>query len=191
MNFLEKNLEDIIWEHPDMCYARGLRVPAGNGIRIRQLNLAPYGIADLVYININKGPEVAVTIIECKRDIVDLAAYGQASRYQTALYYYLSQHLFNYDSIEFQRILIGKRVDPRQDFLHILAADSDTLVYTYTYKHDGIAFEYFAAETVNGLLGKTAKSGLPGASTLNKLIEDERRRDYLEAFGAPTDKPLE
>ena len=180
MNFLEKNLEDIIWESPEQCYARGLRIPAGNGIKLRQLNLAPYGIADLVYISIDKGPAVRITVIECKKDVVDIATYGQACRYQTALSEYAHKYFRNYDSVEFERILIGKRVDKRQDFLHVLSADYDTSVYTYSYKHDGIYFELFFTEQEVIQQGVRAKSGIPGAETINRLIEAERQREYEE-----------
>ncbi|MGI4736305.1 MAG: hypothetical protein ACRYG7_14100 [Janthinobacterium lividum] len=179
MNFLEKDLETIIWENPAYCYSRGLHLPTGGGMRWRQLNLAPYGVADLVYISISEGPTLSVTIIECKRDVVDLAAYGQACRYQTALSAYLPALCVNYDSLEFRRVLIGRQVSTKQEFLHILAADSNTDVYTYSYAYDGIQFQSLIPE-VEAVMGNSlpANLDLPGLAELRALIEQQWNEEF-------------
>jgi hypothetical protein len=53
MNFLEKNLEDIIFEtHENKLRDRGLEI---SGKKLRQLRIGNYGIADMItYTRIKK-----------------------------------------------------------------------------------------------------------------------------------------
>jgi hypothetical protein len=89
-NFLEKDLETIIWENFMRCAEKGLDVDQNffqYGKGYRQLNLAPYGIADLIYIHYSpRQKSWHVLVMELKRAKIDMAAYQQAKRYQTAIH---------------------------------------------------------------------------------------------------------
>ena len=139
MNFLEKNLESIIFKEFEYCQSRGLDLKPHQSFTYRQLNLAPFGIPDL--IQVGRGHEedtLKIRIIECKRNIIDATTYGQAARYQVAL-----SRIFGCccSGMEFEKVLIGQRVSDKNDFWGIVAADSNCTVYTYAYQADGIRFK--------------------------------------------------
>lgn len=139
MNFLEKNLEAIIFKEMEYCRERGLSLEPYDHITYRQLNLTPYGIADLVQIGRDRYDDILrVRVIECKRNIVDAATYAQAARYQVAISRVLDCCVSEYS---FEKVLIGQRVDKRNDFWAIVSADERCGVYTYEYRSDGIHFK--------------------------------------------------
>ena len=82
MKFLEKDLEDIIWESDNIkLRKRGLSI---NGIKKRQLKIGNYGIADLVtcYKSINDfNNGLIVTVYELKKEKAGISAFLQALRY--------------------------------------------------------------------------------------------------------------
>lgn len=148
MNFLEKDLETIIWEQYEACQQRGLRInfaPFEQGKRIRQMNLMPLGIADLVSIYYDPiFNECWLQVIECKRGKVTGDTYLQAKRYMAAL----EELLQNTDLIGAHTIkvhttivLIGASVDTSTSLIHTIATDRSCLTYTYSYGVDGIRFD--------------------------------------------------
>lgn len=72
MEFLEKDLEDIIWEAYQSEYGKyelfnkGLAI---SGKMYRQVNLGDYGILDLMTVSINP-KDVIISIYELKKKIL-------------------------------------------------------------------------------------------------------------------------
>jgi hypothetical protein len=154
MKFLEKNLEDIIYQHPAECYHRGLNILApGQSVQLlRQVPLGPYGTADLVSVIVNLSPVYApweesykrcitVRVIECKLGEINAAAYLQAKRYITALKLMLEEYNDRHTEYVFETVLIGRNVDTDSDFIYQYMDDDGCTVYTYDYGFDGISFE--------------------------------------------------
>lgn len=105
----------------------------------RQLNLAPYGVADLVQLgNENVDGELWVRVIECKRAVINATTYAQAARYQVAISRVLG--CCHSEQVVYEKVLIGQRVDARNDFWALVAGDPFCTVYTYEYRATGIWF---------------------------------------------------
>jgi hypothetical protein len=152
MNFLEKNLEDIIWNNYEACAERGLDLNDYgvledlDRLRLRQPALHPYGIADLV--NFYYDPYIhrlAIQVIECKKAVVNLDTYKQAKRYETAYRHFLEKpiaHVIkNGGSVVYETVLVGASFDPTNDFGFIYNSDATCSAYVYSYNVDGIRFE--------------------------------------------------
>lgn len=146
MNFLEKDLETILWESPSECEARGFSVLQmayfGKGRRIRQMQLGPYGIADLVHVYYNpQNNQAWVQIIECKKDKVNADTYLQARRYVSGV----KQAFISSDlprcQVHYSVILVGASLDTSGALQHVIADDINCHTYRYSYKVDGIHFE--------------------------------------------------
>lgn len=149
MDFLEKDLEDIIYtaynQEMGMYYLadRGIDL---RGTMFRQLNLGAYGKADLVTMDFDY-PEhdtFHVNVIELKKDFVDTKTLSQACRYVTALkrYFESNEKFFDFN-IEFKVTLIGRSISTNDDFLFLYnECSSFCEVYLYSYKIDGIYFKY-------------------------------------------------
>jgi hypothetical protein len=100
MNFLEKDLEQIIYETPVMeLQDRGLDV---SGKPYRQLRIGNYGIADLVYVNkeyyINgdlqklQYPVLIINVLEIKKDKIGISSFLQAIKYCQGIKRYLEEY---------------------------------------------------------------------------------------------------
>ena len=168
MNFLEKDLEDIIWESDNQKLSeRGLPI---NGKLIRQLNISGYGVADLVEWQIIKKPYVGrvleVTIYELKKDKIGIFALMQSISYARGIQRYLWCKL---DNLEFiiNIVLIGSSIDKSGSFCYfpdLICNDNsygslgNISYYTYDYKIDGIYFDskygyYSSTEKFGGYNG--------------------------------------
>ena len=78
MKFLEKNLEDIIFETDnEKLQERGLDI---RGKKFRQLRLSHYGIADIVTVS-RIGQSLQIDIFELKKDVITVDTLLQALRY--------------------------------------------------------------------------------------------------------------
>jgi hypothetical protein len=119
MRFLEKNLEDIIWESDrDLLKERGLCV---RGHIKRQLRIGNYGIADLVtfsreYHGFNQS-SMEINIYEIKRGVVGISAFLQSVRYARGIRSYLNQRGFKDFNIGIT--LIGDSVESDGEFTYI------------------------------------------------------------------------
>lgn len=151
MNFLEKNLETIIWENYNACAERGLCLKQHGTIceseilRLRQPALHPYGIADLVNIYYDAYKrQLAIQVIECKKAAIDLDTYKQAKRYESAYRHFLQDiiaHLEGTDgSVVFENVLVGASFDATNDLSFLYNSDANCSAYTYSYGVDGIIF---------------------------------------------------
>lgn len=144
MNFLEKDLETIIWENYAACERRGLLIDyeAGfqYGLKFRQLNLMPFGIADLVNIYYDPFRKICkAQVIECKKHRIDAATYLQAKRYGSAI----SDLFFKADiDVDFvlSYVLVGAELNNDGELAHVIAQDTSCKSFIYKYAVDGIAF---------------------------------------------------
>jgi hypothetical protein len=140
MQFLEKNLEQIIFESDrDILSNRGLNV---YGTIKRQLRIGNYGIADLVtFLRIPAldGSGLRITVYELKQDKVGVNAMLQAYRYCCGIADYLrTKRGFSF-KLSFKVVLIGNSID-NGDFSYLSHFLEDFDVITYSYKIDGIRF---------------------------------------------------
>jgi hypothetical protein len=129
MNFLEKDLEQIIYEaDKELLAEKGLRV---NGKLLRQVRIGNYGIADLVSIerpyyhtyfkNHCKG---TITIYELKKENISVSAFLQAVGYVKGIMRWMEQHPKNIEIIstsnyDINIVLIGKSIDKKSEFLYL------------------------------------------------------------------------
>ena len=146
MEFLEKNLEDIIFKTNSLdLKKRGFII---QGKRFRQLRIGNYGIADMVTIEHNLSNEfesrsVIITVFEFKKNKLDLNSIAQATRYIRGIEIYLQKvDKFQDVFVDFKVVLVGKTLEYTGDFLYLCEYLSDKLdIYTYDYDFDGIKFK--------------------------------------------------
>lgn len=159
MNFLEKDLEDIVFEATfDQLHERGLFV---KGKKFRQLRIGNYGIADMVTLErpyFHSGIETifkgCITIYEFKKDEINLGTFNQIIRYAKGVKQYLEkremQNLYN-----IELVTIGKSICKNSNFCYITDLFNNDLCevslynqslisfssYLYNYNIDGLSFE--------------------------------------------------
>ena len=160
MNFLEKDLEDIIYEASQTKEGRNLLKDRNLQIRpigkmFRQVRLGTYGIADLVDVSIQSAiyngmrlRYLCVDIIELKRGVIDYSALGQACRYLTAIKE-LRQSINHKKFYEynFHITLIGSKFDNKDDdsFVFLYNELNDVVdAFTYNYTFNGISFNHIS-----------------------------------------------
>lgn len=152
MKFLEKDLEEIIWNaDKELLSERGLTL---SGTLKRQLRIGNYGIADLV--NFAK-PDYGfknnerilyghgyVQVIELKNESISISAFLQAIRYLKGIQSYLKKRDFDTRDFKFIITLIGRKIDTNSDMIFlpdIIASEKISVeIYTYSYDLDGITF---------------------------------------------------
>lgn len=155
MEFLEKDLEQIIWEASDKELGeRGLFL---HGKRFRQLRIGNYGIADLVtfhrqerYKDFIDG-KLIITVYELKKDKIGISAFLQALNYCKGISSYLEKREFSDYTLSI--VLVGKSIDSSGSFIYLTDLignynnndDKGHLnkidYYTYSYKIDGLNFK--------------------------------------------------
>ena len=154
MKFLEKDLEQIIFETPvDVLHKRGLFL--GKKTK-RQVRLGNYGIADLISVDYSSHDEsvwgdnkIIFTVCELKQDTISVSAFLQAIRYAKGLQRYLKEKK---PSIWFRHqiriVLIGKTMPNDSsliylpdfmDMIHSLYCSLE--IYTYDMDIDGLKFK--------------------------------------------------
>ena len=146
MDFLEKDLEDIIWEASqekeglDKLKERGF--PMTGGRMYRQVNLGNYGILDLVSVRITR-ISIDITIYELKKNEINISTMLQASRYGTGIREFIENKCYNQKRfVDINYVLIGKEVDTSSDFVFLYNAVGNFHIYLYKYSIDGIKFIY-------------------------------------------------
>lgn len=197
MNFLEKDLETIIWENYDACDDRGLTIGSrhfiGGGLRLRQMNLMPFGIADLVNIYFNRfSGHCWVQIIECKKDKVDANTYLQAKRYATAITDILySMPLGAPTSIAISIVLAGKSVDTSGPIAHAVAQDTNCDTFTYSYGLNGISFSDATMHWKAAVSSAGCGEDVGSSALVRGFILDARYEGHKDVrrYGDPT-QPL-
>jgi hypothetical protein len=152
MNFLEKDLEEIIFTSDrSELSQRGLCL---DGTLLRQVRIGNYGIADLIEIKrpmyhqyFKKHEKGLISIYELKLDKASPSSFLQAVRYAKGVHSYLGKkELWKLFDIEI--VLIGKRVDTQSSFVYLsdlfgrdmcnkfIGDDISTFVSIYNYKYD-------------------------------------------------------
>lgn len=164
MKFLEKDLEQIIFEADPKC----LKFFNNCKHKKRQLIIPNYGIADLVLFEkiydyhtdfINEKIDfsdvgIKITVCELKKDKIGISAFLQAIKYCKGIQDYLISR--NFYSFVFDIVLIGKEIDESgslkylPDLINTETNSSDSFsfdcsiksidFYTYSYDFDGIKF---------------------------------------------------
>jgi hypothetical protein len=165
MNFLEKDLEQIIYEaDKELLAEKGLRV---NGKLLRQVRIGNYGIADLVSIQRPYQDTVfeyqekgLITIYELKKDNISVSAFLQAIGYAKGIMRWMQQHpkkikCLNIENYDINIVLIGKNIDKSSEFIFLNdLLDSSHLGYTYIQK-PFLCVEMFTYEyDINGIYFK-------------------------------------
>lgn len=151
MQFLEKDLEDIIFTYHKEMFKRGLTV-CRHDLVYRQVPLGSYGICDLIGIDIYGGCKsraIDIFIYELKKDKIDYSTLGQAMRYRAALEQILKKINLKNTHLSIHLALIGKTIETNGDFSFLLGRMKGIFAYTYKYKFDGIHFsdEYGYVQT--------------------------------------------
>lgn len=154
MNFLEKDLEQIIFETPNtLLNERGYRIC---GKKHRQLKIGNYGIADIVTATRALCPatfvhNLVIEIHEFKKDEINLNTFMQAIKYCKGISHYLELREF-YMPYQIRISLCGKSIDDCSEFIYLpdlISGDSDfdfdgkivsVSLYTYSYDFNGISF---------------------------------------------------
>lgn len=186
--FLEKSLEDVIYDSANDFYQRELLIQHGLPIRgkmYRQLDLGAYGRADLVTFHLsNKEFEsrtLYVDVYELKRGVLTVEALLQANRYLTALETFFSETKDYCERFLFKGrvILIGSEIENRNDFSYLLChlpsrnMDTEYRFYTYEFRLGGLYFRSYEDPTGSGNVG----------DSLSKLIEHLNITDIKEILG--------
>lgn len=165
MRFLEKDLEQIIYEASEQRLVKDLRL---YGKRFRQLRIGNYGIADLVFVDriYTEGLEfdeymepydtiedvsLRITVCELKKDTIDIGAFMQAIKYCKGISSYLKKRKI--ENYFFEIKLIGRNVELGGSFCYLpdLITDENCRdissgsikklnLYSYSYGYDGIEF---------------------------------------------------
>lgn len=148
MNFLEKDLEEIIWESDEVkLFEKGFYI---SGKKFRQLKIGNYGVADIVTFNrhYSDRSHIIISIYEFKRDSAGISAFFQAVRYMKGIDRYLKRRDVNF-SYSFNIILCARKIETN-DYIYLadfISRDCNKggLVglysFSYEYDIDGITFE--------------------------------------------------
>jgi hypothetical protein len=152
MNFLEKDLEEIIYNaDKELLAKKGLYV---SGILKRQLRIGNYGTADLVSFHRSSHPAskkidpiLTITVYELKKENINVSSFLQALGYTKGIKRYLEKRNFKFE-YEFEIVLIGKEIDTKSTFSYLediipcnfYFATRFLSFYTYSYNIDGIEF---------------------------------------------------
>jgi hypothetical protein len=157
MKFLEKDLEEIIFEsNRDKLADKGLYI---EGKLLRQLRIGNYGVADLVsfqrpfyHTGFNSIVKGTITVFELKQDSISVSAFFQAVRYIRGIQRWMSEYSKIDDCFDYQIVLIGKTHAPDVVYLpnlfdveigeNEILSEMKTKVklYSYHYDIDGISF---------------------------------------------------
>lgn len=157
MNFLEKDLEQIIYE-ADRKELENSGLPI-YGTLFKQLRIGNYGIADLVSVDkeynyfedrkIKVNPYLSITVYELKKDKIGIAAFLQAVKYVNGISSFLLQRGFH--NVLFSIALVGSKIDTSGSFCSLpglILGDeqypehqlSCLNFYTYSYGINGLKF---------------------------------------------------
>ena len=151
MNFLEKDLEQIIWESDnEKLQTKGLEIC---GKKYRQLRIGNYGIADLVTVKRRMFhsclPYIEITVYELKKEKVGIGAFLQSLKYCKGIQTYLEEKRPNIDFC-LKIVLVSKEVDKSGNFIFL----TDLVKKDYTYGGiQGIDFYSFSYE-IDGIIFK-------------------------------------
>lgn len=152
MNFLEKDLEQIIWESDnEKLKEKGLFI---SGKKYRQLRIGNYGISDIITIrrvwNFDYNYSfLEITIHEYKKEKIGISAFLQAVGYCKGIQTYLNDRKFYKYTLNI--VLCGKNIDNSGNFIYItdlignynydFGIINNIYFYTYSYSLNGLHFK--------------------------------------------------
>jgi hypothetical protein len=151
MNFLEKDLEDIIFNAPkDQIDKRGLIIPKR---RKRQVKIGNYGIADMLAVKIGETDPgnkfLHFYVYELKQKEINFNTFIQSIKYVKGLQDYLQKNKkLHSQEYKITIVLIGEKVS-MVDFIYLpdifqynvySCYGVDIELYKYSYEYDGIKF---------------------------------------------------
>lgn len=141
MDFLEKDLESILYYAPQLkIKERGLSCFVYDTI-FRQVSLGAYGISDLITVKyVNKF--VYINIYELKNKVLSAAVFWQILKYIKGVNHFLSNFNLSNHNIIVRGIMIGRTIDAAGEFCFLPTLNSNIHIYTYDYNYDGILFNY-------------------------------------------------
>lgn len=172
MNFLEKDLEEIIFNaDKKMLEERGLQL---QGKLLRQKRIGNYGLADLIEITkpfyhpiYEQKIKGLINVIELKKERVSVSSFFQALSYVKGIQSFLEKHKPDFENhFNYKITLIGRTLDCESslaympEFCHtdfyedFVGMENKLNVQIFTYKFDinGLSFneEYGYALTNEG-----------------------------------------
>lgn len=142
MKFLEKDLEQIVWETDSkILRERGLNIC---DLKLRQLRIGNYGIADIITFKRQRINDVfsenIITVYELKKDKIDINALLQATRYVRGIQSYLEKRSIDFE-VKYKIVLVGDSVD-QSSFCYIPNIFSEVELVTYELNINGLYFKY-------------------------------------------------
>jgi hypothetical protein len=151
MKFLEKDLENIIWESDnDSLPRKGLEIYGEK--KIRQKRIGNYGISDIisysrpVYLkNHGKGgyelQKGTINIFELKKDKISVSSFMHVLGYAKGVETYLEQREKD-DLYEIKMTLIGREIDADSAVTYLTDFVDSLEIYNYKYGIDGLEFKF-------------------------------------------------
>lgn len=140
MDFLEKDLEDILYES-DQAAIRKRGMPNFKYSSIfRQVRLGAYGIADLITYSKGEKGQHLIKVYELKNKVLNAAAFWQTVRYVKAIKHFWAKNI-NATETTVLGVMIGRTVDLSGELCYLPTINSDIFMYTYDYALEGISFK--------------------------------------------------
>lgn len=152
MDFLEKDLETIIWETDnEKLFNKGIFI---NGVKKRQLRIGNYGVADIVciskqYTEPDNKPYLLINVMELKKENAGISAFLQALRYVKGIETYLKHRKVKFD-YKFSITLVAKKIDTNSSYIFL----SDFMKYYYHGELFLTLSNYSYKYTVDGIMFK-------------------------------------
>lgn len=186
MKFLEKDLEDIIWE-ADYGWIRDRGLPIYDNA-LRQVRIGKYGIADIISWKRYQKTETTngfldIRIYELKRGIVDSKALSQSIRYAVGVRKYIHDIRWKFMMpIRMSLICIGESFADDDlfymcEFNQYSQSDMSFDFFRYSYNWDGILFKRYFHEnpkvTVDYGLGDSFNTELWSNITYKEGVKNE------------------
>lgn len=143
MDFLEKDLEDIVFDTNNrLLIDRGLGHTRLARKKYRQVKIGNYGIADLITVHFyEKSFNICIRVWEFKKGKINTDTFLQGMRYLKGVQRYLERRYKEKDYFfDYQLILVGKDIDLSDSMCYIPDFFTDVYFYTYKYNFDGIEF---------------------------------------------------
>ena len=144
MHFLERNLEDVIYNTDNRSLKEhGLFI---SGFKFRQVRIGEYGICDLITVK-RKEHWIDITVYELKKDDITEQAFLQALRYVKGLSRWIEKTYGEQflTELSFNIVLIGAK-RPYSPLLYASDVIDNFMMYEYDVDINGIWFnkiEYY------------------------------------------------
>lgn len=174
MQFLEKDLEEIIYSTPqELLNKRGL--PIKYDKILRKVDLKGYGVADIITIyctNNQMGMRcIVVTIYELKQNKLNINTLLQVFRYMKAIKHYSDTCNIENTDVYIKGVIIGNSIDENLDFCFSLDQIKNFSAFTYKYSFEGIYFDD-VDYTLSG-----QKFNTPSYCTLKEIVKFSLERN--------------